>query len=136
LVGRIEERKILDHALLSSGAELIAMYGRRRIGKTFLIRSVYEKYIRFEFTGVQIDLLLDRRDRCINICEIKFATDEFTISKKYADELIQKKTVFADKTKTKKKTVFLTMITTYGVANNTYYKNLIQGEVRMAELFI
>lgn len=85
--------------------------------------------------GAQIDLLLDRRDRCINICEIKFATDEFTISKKYANELIQKKTVFADKTKTKK-TVFLTMITTYGVANNTYQKNLIQGEVRMDELFI
>lgn len=38
--------------MASSGAELIAMYGRRRVGKTFLIRSVYEKYIRFEFTGV------------------------------------------------------------------------------------
>jgi uncharacterized protein len=52
LVGRIQERKILEKALAASGAELIAMYGRRRIGKTFLIRSVYEKYIRFEFTGV------------------------------------------------------------------------------------
>lgn len=52
LVGRITEKKILENALAYSGAELIAMYGRRRVGKTFLIRSVYEKYIRFEFIGV------------------------------------------------------------------------------------
>jgi uncharacterized protein len=50
-VGRVAEKKILEDALHSTRAELIAMYGRRRIGKTFLIRSVYEKYIRFEFTG-------------------------------------------------------------------------------------
>ena len=37
LVGRIQEKKILEDALASTGAELIAIYGRRRIGKTFLI---------------------------------------------------------------------------------------------------
>ncbi|MFM9909197.1 MAG: AAA family ATPase [Chitinophagaceae bacterium] len=84
--------------------------------------------------GAQIDLLLDRKDRCINICEIKFATDKFTIVKKYADELIQKQTVFVDKTKNKK-TIFLTMITTYGVTKNNYYKNLVQSEVTMDVLF-
>ena len=84
--------------------------------------------------GAQIDLLLDRRDRCINICEMKFATDEFTINKKYAEELEQKQKVFVDKTKTKK-TIFLTMITTYGVAKNNYYKNLVQSEVKMDALF-
>ena len=84
--------------------------------------------------GAQVDLLLDRRDCCINICEIKFSTGEFTINKKYSDELLQKRTVFIDKTKTKK-TIFLTMITTYGVAKNTYYKNLIQSEVTMDSLF-
>ncbi len=52
LVGRISEKKILENALTSTGAELVAIYGRRRIGKTFLIRRVYEKYLQFEFTGV------------------------------------------------------------------------------------
>lgn len=84
--------------------------------------------------GAQIDLLFDRRDRCINICEMKFATDEFTITKKYAEELEQKQKVFVDKTKTKK-TIFLTMITTYGVAKNSYYKNMVQSEVKMDALF-
>ena len=52
LVGRIQEKKILEDVLASAEAELIAIYGRRRIGKTFLIRSVYEKYIKFESIGV------------------------------------------------------------------------------------
>jgi len=76
----------------------------------------------------------NRLVRCINICEIKFSTGEFAINKKYADELLQKRTVFIDKTKTKK-TIFLTMITTYGIAKNTYYKNLVQSEVTMDFLF-
>jgi uncharacterized protein len=52
LVGRLKEKKILENALTSKGAELIAIYGRRRVGKTFLVRSVYEKHLVFEFTGV------------------------------------------------------------------------------------
>lgn len=52
LVGRVQEKKILENALASPGAELIAIYGRRRVGKTFLIRSVYKKHLVFEFTGV------------------------------------------------------------------------------------
>lgn len=35
----------------------------------------------------QIDLLIYRADFCINICEMKFSTAEFTIDRKYADEL-------------------------------------------------
>lgn len=84
--------------------------------------------------GVQIDLLLDRKDRTINICEMKFAGSEFTIDKNYAAELENKQSVFRDQTKTKKNT-FLTMITTYGVKQNEYYRRLIQAEVIMDDLF-
>jgi AAA+ ATPase superfamily predicted ATPase len=52
LVGRTLEKKTLDDALLSQRAELIAIYGRRRVGKTFLVRSAYQKHLVFEFTGV------------------------------------------------------------------------------------
>jgi hypothetical protein len=41
--------------------------------------------------GAQIDLLVDRRDFCISICEIKFSESIFTIDKAYAAELAQKK---------------------------------------------
>lgn len=84
--------------------------------------------------GTQIDLLLDRRDHTINLCEMKFATGEFTIDKKYAAELGSKEAVFKEQTKTKK-TTFVTMITTYGVKKNEYSDRLIQGEVIMEDLF-
>lgn len=84
--------------------------------------------------GAQIDLLLDRGDRCINICEMKFSTGIFTVNNKYADELEQKRDVFVGATKTKK-TMFLTMVTTYGTAKNAYYKKLVQNEITMEDLF-
>jgi len=85
--------------------------------------------------GAQIDLLLDRQDRCINICEIKFFGGEFAIDKKYAAELDTKVNVFRAETGTKK-TLFPTMITTYGTRKNEYYLGRIQAEVLMEDLFM
>lgn len=84
--------------------------------------------------GVQIDLLLDRKDRVINLCEIKFSSDTFIIDKRYAVELQNKERVFKEKTKTKK-SIFLTMITTFGVKKNDHYDNLVHSEVLMEDLF-
>lgn len=84
--------------------------------------------------GAQIDLLLDRKDHVISICEMKFSDEIYSITKKYAADLQQKLTVFQQVEKPKK-TLFLTMVTTYGVAKNAYSKGLIQGEVTMDELF-
>lgn len=84
--------------------------------------------------GAQIDLLIDRQDACINICEMKFSTTEFTIDKQYAAELETKLQVFTQSTKTKK-TLFLTMITTYGVKKNMYSTGLVQSEIKMESLF-
>ena len=52
LIGRKNEISILQNALKSNKPELITVYGRRRIGKTFLVRNVYKNYIQFEFSGI------------------------------------------------------------------------------------
>jgi len=52
IIGRINEAGILDKALRSPDPEFIAVYGRRRVGKTFLIREFYEDSICFELIGV------------------------------------------------------------------------------------
>lgn len=52
LVGRVQERRILTAAMASPEAELIAVYGRRRVGKTFLIRRHFEDDLYFELTGM------------------------------------------------------------------------------------
>ena len=84
--------------------------------------------------GAQIDLLLDRQDRCINICEMKFSNAVFVIDKKYAPELDNKVNVFRKETKTKSN-VFLTMITTYGIQRNEYYLGRVQNEIVIEALF-
>jgi uncharacterized protein len=84
--------------------------------------------------GAQIDLLIDRKDQCINICEMKFYNEEFTIDKAYASALHQKVAVFKEKTNTKK-TLFLTMITTYGIKENIYSTSLVQNSLTMDVLF-
>lgn len=52
LIGRIPETEILKEALNNSKSELITVYGRRRVGKTFLIREFYGKNIVFEIAGL------------------------------------------------------------------------------------
>lgn len=84
--------------------------------------------------GAEIDLVIDRADNCINICEIKFYNDTFTISKDYALKLRKKKAIFMESTSTKK-SVFLTLITTYGVHCNQHYHSLIDQDLDMNALF-
>jgi len=84
--------------------------------------------------GAQIDLLIDRDDHSINICEIKFYTGELTISKSYAGELQQKLDVFQEKVKPSK-TLFLTLITTYGVKDNSHADSLVKKSLTMDVLF-
>jgi uncharacterized protein len=52
-IGREQEKATLQKALQSNESEMIAVIGRRRVGKTFLIRTVFEPHIRFELTGQQ-----------------------------------------------------------------------------------
>lgn len=53
LVGRQQEQAILKKAFESNEPELVAVFGRRRVGKTFLVRSAYAGKIDFEMTGLQ-----------------------------------------------------------------------------------
>lgn len=53
LIGRKEEKEILLNALGSPDPEMVSIIGRRRVGKTYLVRTVYEGEIDFEITGIQ-----------------------------------------------------------------------------------
>lgn len=84
--------------------------------------------------GAQVDLLIDRQDQCINVCEIKFSLSKFDVTKAYAKELQEKLITFMSKTQTRK-TLFLTMITTLGVKNMASHASLIDAEITMDALF-
>ena len=83
--------------------------------------------------GAQIDLLIDRADNCINVCEIKFAMDKYIISKAYEEALRNKLYLFSQNIG-KRKTLRLTMITTYGVLQNQH-SHILQNEITMEQLF-
>ncbi|MCS7036099.1 MAG: ATP-binding protein [Saprospiraceae bacterium] len=82
----------------------------------------------------QVDLVIDRRDGVINLCEIKFSTGLFSIDKRYAEELREKVALFKRITGTKK-AVFLTFITTFGLASTPHTGGLVQSALTMDALF-
>ena len=84
-------------------------------------------------SGVQIDLLIDRSDGIIDLCEMKYSSHEYAITESYRNELERKKSVFAHVTKTQS-AVHTVMVTTAGLAHNAYYGE-IQNEVDMNDLF-
>lgn len=106
------------------------------LGISGVMSSVYSWVYRptsKEESGVQIDMLIDRNDGVINLCEIKFSQGKYEIKKKYAEELRQKLAVFQSKTETRK-SIFTVMITTEGLTDNEYAGD-IQNEVVVNDLF-
>ncbi len=85
-------------------------------------------------TGVQIDLLFDRSDDAITICEIKYTDKQFVIDKSYAKNLKNKIDVFVEKTGTKKQ-IFVVMISANGIKQNAYSNDLISNIVTLDNLF-
>ena len=84
-------------------------------------------------SGAQIDLVIERRDRVINLCEMKFSINEYVIDKNYDMTLRNKLESFRSMTHTRE-TLQITMITTYGVKSNRY-SSLVQSQVLLDDLF-
>ncbi len=85
-------------------------------------------------SGIQIDLLIDRADRVINLCEIKFYDAPFTLTKVYAAKLRLRIAQFRTLTATRKN-LFLTMITPFGLTNNMHSSGLVQNQITLNDLF-
>lgn len=83
--------------------------------------------------GAQIDLLLDRADGVINVCEMKFSSDVFAIDARTEKALLRKLAVFAGVTRTRK-AVHLTMVTSFGLLRNAH-SGRVQSEVTLDDLF-
>lgn len=118
--------------------ENICLRHATQVKKALGIEGVYseEAAWRGAYNGkaAQIDLLIDRRDRCINICEMKFSENVFEINKAYAGELDNKIKTFRSATKTNK-TIFLTMISTFGIKENMYRNSMVSNSIEMDSLF-
>ncbi len=85
--------------------------------------------------GLQIDLLIDRKDNTINYCEMKYYEDNFAFTKTFSDSIKEKMIQFKNVSKTRKQ-IFLTMITNYAIKENEYSLELMQNNIVLDDLFL
>lgn len=83
------------------------------------ISGVYTEIYSWMGTESQVDMLIDRADRLVNLCECKFCAKDFTIDQEYDRQLRERQASFAEETKTGKATL-MTLITTFGLKSNEY----------------
>ena len=119
------ERVCLQHIPQIKAA--LGIYGVQTNVCSWFVRGTEKR------PGAQIDLVMRRADGLTDIFEIKHTTNVFSIDKDYAVNLQNKLGAYQELSKDKH-TVHLVMITTNGVAHNSYY-NMIQNEVTMDDLF-
>ena len=84
--------------------------------------------------GAQIDLLFDRDDGSVDICEIKFHKGKFTIDKEYAKNLMTKMDLFEEQMK-RPKQIFLNLVTSEGVKPNSWSKDLVDNQITLKSFF-
>lgn len=114
--------------------EQVCLYHIDEIKNALGISGVSTNSASWQNKNAQIDLLIDRNDYIINICEMKFSINEFTIDKNYFSNLNRKIDEFKLASKTKK-AVHLTMITANGVKKNQYSNIIMQQNINLDSLF-
>lgn len=114
--------------------ETICLKHVLQIKKELGVAKIYSIHSSWLNDKAQIDLLIDRDDGIINLCEIKFYDSPFTINKTVYDNLKNKRFQFIRSSKTRKN-VFITMVTTYGVTENANSLEVVTNNLTMDCLF-
>ena len=106
---------------------------RKKLGISGVLTTAYSWRGKHEDVGAQIDLVIDRGDNVVNLCEIKFSSEPFTLQKSDSESLRSKRSAFIGSTRTRK-SVVTTMITTFGLKKNIYSAEIV-SEVVLDDLF-
>ena len=113
--------------------EMVGLHHIPEIKKALGISGVRTAISSWQSSQAQIDLVIDRKDQVINLFEMKFSINTFTIDKKYDAVLRNKVDKFRQATKTKK-ALFLSLLTTYGLTPNQY-SGMVQNDLTMDIFF-
>lgn len=84
--------------------------------------------------GAQIDLVFDREDGCVTLCEIKYTERPFVLTKEYVKELRKKEAIYKKKTRSKKQ-IFWALITANGSVSNENLRSTISHVATLNDLF-
>ncbi|MGB6093582.1 MAG: hypothetical protein WBF83_07475 [Moheibacter sp.] len=144
MTARKEQENLMKDFLTRNKSTFLAVTGRRRVGKTYLIDEVFKKYFCLRITGIQnADLqtqINNFTQKTVEYSGLPIVTppsnwqEVFLLLKTYLKTLPKnRKQEFINKTKTKK-TVFNTLITAYGTVKNEYYLDVIDNELTVSDL--
>ena len=86
-----------------------------------------------EDNNVQIDLLIQRNDNVVDMCEIKFYSGKFKVEKNYYQTILERQTLLTSKL-SKKEVVHNVLITTFDVDKNQY-SNVFNNVITLDDLF-
>ncbi len=113
----------------------------QQIKQALGISGIYSTHCSFyakgkgDEAGFQIDILIDRNDNAINICEMKFYTSEYELTKKEAEKLRLRRELFRSKTHTQKYLIN-TLITNFGIKTNEHSAGTLDKVLKMEALFL
>ena len=83
--------------------------------------------------GAQIDLIIDRADDMLNICEVKYSRDKYVLSKAEYKKITNRVEAFGQETNTRKG-IHVAVITTFGLSENEY-SEIVQNVVCLDDMF-
>jgi uncharacterized protein len=121
--------------------ENICMQHVDQIKTSLGIRGVFTTHSSWRYKGdddaaaAQIDMIIDRADQVMHLCEAKFTKENYQMTREEAARLRLRKSTFKYATGTKK-AVFTLLLTTYPAMRNLHYKDMIEHEVTMEDLFV
>ena len=113
--------------------EMVSLLHVEQIKRRLGIAGVQTSVSSWTGDGAQIDLVIDRRDQTVNLCEIKYSLAPFVLTEAYLLRLRERLEMFRAQTRTRK-ALHLTMVTTYGLKPNTY-SGEVQNVVTLDDLF-
>lgn len=113
--------------------EVVCLLHLPQIKEALGIRGVQTSVASWQSPEAQVDLIIDRKDQVVHLCEMKFSLAPFVITRAYSENLRRKISAFQTATGTKK-AIFLTLVSTYGLAPGPY-ADMVQNDIRMEALF-
>jgi len=113
--------------------EQVCLSHVRQIKEALGISGVSTDVSSYNAPGIQIDLVLDRKDDIMNLCEMKYSEAEYVITKAFAQSLENKQMIFRSATKTKK-SLHMTLIAPWGLKENAYSHQIL-NVVTLDDLF-
>ena len=106
---------------------------KNALGISGITSNVFSWYGKGDEKKAQIDMLIDRADKTVNVCEMKFYNRPYAMTAKDETDIERKVSSFIEATKTDKN-VIVTMITTKGIEQNEH-SGCIQRELTLEQLF-